>query len=68
MNRNIKRIFEMAGGFIEESENEVLTYTEHFDVERFAKLLITDAIHVGGCGNHGLRQVESYFGELDIKW
>ena len=47
MNERISALFCRAGGSVTVTKDSVLTYTEHFDPEKFAELIIKEC--VDGC-------------------
>ena len=44
MNKRIQELFSRAGGAIDMIDGAVLTYTDHFDPEKFAQLILGDCI------------------------
>lgn len=44
MNERISALFCRAGGSVTVTENSVLTYTEHFDPEKFAELIVEECL------------------------
>jgi hypothetical protein len=44
MNAQVLQLFRQAGGTVSVSENAILTYTDHFDVEKFAKLIVEECV------------------------
>jgi hypothetical protein len=52
MNKNIEWLFKQAGGYVEvDSEGNRFTYTQDFDPDKFASLLIQDCTQT--LVNHG---------------
>jgi hypothetical protein len=49
MNAQVLQLFRQAGGTVSITEHEtgceILTYTDHFDVEKFAKLIVLECMH-----------------------
>ena len=46
MNERLIQLFRQSGGTVSVSENEILTYTDHFDPEKFAELIIRECADV----------------------
>ena len=46
MNERIKDLFSRAGGAIAMIDGAVLTYTDHFDPEKFAELIVKDVCKI----------------------
>jgi len=50
MNKELLQLFRQAGGTISITEHgtecEILTYTDNFDPEKFAKLIVLECMHV----------------------
>jgi hypothetical protein len=46
MNEQILQLFRQAGGTVSVSEDAILTYTDHFDPEKFAELIIRECADV----------------------
>jgi hypothetical protein len=48
MNETIKKLFEQAGGSIEVDDvtQDEWTYTDNLDVEKFAKLLLSECVNI----------------------
>jgi len=44
MNEQVLQLFRQAGGTVSVSEDAILTYTDHFDPEKFADLIIEEVI------------------------
>ena len=58
MNKQIQDLFMRSGGSIAMIDGELLTYTDHFDPEKFAKLIVRE------CADVALKTTVSYK-ELD---
>lgn len=43
MNSRIEQLFKQAGGYVENDNGQLLTYTQDLDVEKFAELIVADA-------------------------
>ena len=60
MNKIINELFNRAGGWTEVcdvSGEEILTYNEHLDPEKFAELIVQECIEQASIGNgHGNNQ------------
>jgi len=52
MNAQVLKLFRQAGGTVSVSEDAILTYTDHFEPEKFAELIIRE------CGDVLLKSVE----------
>jgi len=42
MNEQVLQLFRQAGGTVSVSEDAILTYTDHFDPEKFAESIIRE--------------------------
>ena len=72
MNEQIKELFSRAGGAITMIDGAVLTYTDHFDPERFAQLIVRECMAMcqTAVGNadyntgrlHCLNNIKEHFG------
>jgi len=45
MNAQVLQLFRQAVGTVSASEDAILTYTDHFDPEKFAKLIVLECMH-----------------------
>lgn len=45
MNARIEHLFKQAGGYVEDDNGQLLTYTQDLDVLKFAELIVQE------CGN-----------------
>lgn len=69
MNKIINELFNRAGGWTEVcdvSGEEILTYNEHLDPEKFAKLIVRECVGIAdeydGVGSTIVGRIEKHFG------
>jgi hypothetical protein len=69
VNKVINELFNRAGGWTEVcdvSGEEILTYNEHLDPEKFAKLIVQECLDIAdeydGVGSTIVSRIEKHFG------
>ena len=69
MNKIVNELFNRAGGWTEVcdvSGEEILTYNEHLDPEKFAKLIVRECLDIAdeydGVGSTIVSRIEKHFG------
>lgn len=68
MNQRIKDMFVRSGGVIEVCDvtrDEILTYTDNLDIEKFAELIIYDCMSI--CETNGGSGKDGHYCSDDIK-